>query len=94
MGRASDRAQGYIQVMTMRNFFVALAITALFLGILLVAGTAQNKGCLPVAGADHRRRMAAPSRRIAENGLPLTREWRSGAGVEPTEPWAARPHGF
>jgi hypothetical protein len=33
--------------MTMRNFFVAVAITALFLGILLFAGTVQNKGCLP-----------------------------------------------
>jgi len=33
--------------MTVKNFFVALALTALFLGILLVAGTAQNGGCLP-----------------------------------------------
>jgi hypothetical protein len=33
--------------MTMRNLLVALTITALFLGILLLAGTAQNKGCLP-----------------------------------------------
>jgi hypothetical protein len=33
--------------MTMKNFFVALLITALFLGILVVAGTAQNEGCLP-----------------------------------------------
>ena len=33
--------------MTMRNFLVALALTGLFLGILLVAGTAQNQGCLP-----------------------------------------------
>jgi hypothetical protein len=31
----------------MRNVLVALAITGLFLGILLVAGTAQNQGCLP-----------------------------------------------
>ena len=31
----------------MRNFLVALAITGVFLGILLLAGTAQNKGCLP-----------------------------------------------
>jgi len=31
----------------MRNFFIALAITGLFLGILVVAGTAQNQGCLP-----------------------------------------------
>ena len=33
--------------MTMRNFFVALILTAVFLGILVVAGTAQNGGCLP-----------------------------------------------
>jgi hypothetical protein len=33
--------------MTFRNFLVALTITALFLGILLVAGTTQNQGCLP-----------------------------------------------
>ena len=33
--------------MTMKNFFVALVITGLFLGILLVAGTMQNEGCLP-----------------------------------------------
>jgi hypothetical protein len=33
--------------MSMRNFFIALAITAVFLGILLLAGTAQNEGCLP-----------------------------------------------
>jgi hypothetical protein len=33
--------------MTLRNFIVALAITGLFLLIMLVAGTAQNKGCLP-----------------------------------------------
>jgi len=33
--------------MSMRNFLVALAITGLFLGIILVAGTVQNKGCLP-----------------------------------------------
>jgi hypothetical protein len=30
-----------------KNFLVALGITALFLGILLVAGTVQNEGCLP-----------------------------------------------
>lgn len=35
------------RAMTMKNFFIALAITGLFLGILLVAGTAQNEGCLP-----------------------------------------------
>ena len=33
--------------MSMKNFFVALAITAVFLGILLLAGTMQNGGCLP-----------------------------------------------
>ncbi len=33
--------------MSMRNFLVALALTGLFLGVLLLAGTAQNKGCLP-----------------------------------------------
>jgi hypothetical protein len=33
--------------MTMKNFFVAAAITAVFLGILLLAGTMQNEGCLP-----------------------------------------------
>ena len=33
--------------MTMRNFLVAAALTVIFLGILLVAGTAQNGGCLP-----------------------------------------------
>ena len=33
--------------MTFKNFVIALAITALFLGILLLAGTVQNKGCLP-----------------------------------------------
>jgi hypothetical protein len=33
--------------MSMRNFFIALAITGVFLGIVLLAGTAQNKGCLP-----------------------------------------------
>jgi hypothetical protein len=31
----------------MRNVLVALALTALFLGIMLVAGTMQNEGCLP-----------------------------------------------
>lgn len=31
----------------MRNFFIALLLTGLFLGVLLVAGTAQNQGCLP-----------------------------------------------
>jgi hypothetical protein len=33
--------------MTFRNFMIALALTALFLGILLLAGTMQNEGCLP-----------------------------------------------
>ena len=33
--------------MTTKNFFIALALTGLFLGILLLAGTTQNKGCLP-----------------------------------------------
>jgi hypothetical protein len=33
--------------MTMRKFLVALLLTGLFLGILVVAGTAQNQGCLP-----------------------------------------------
>ena len=42
--------------MSMRNFFIALAITAVFLGILLLAGTAQNEGCLPWKDAGHRRR--------------------------------------
>jgi hypothetical protein len=32
---------------SLRNFLVALGITALFLGILVVAGMAQNQGCLP-----------------------------------------------
>ena len=31
----------------MKNFFIALGITAVFLGILLLAGTMQNEGCLP-----------------------------------------------
>jgi len=33
--------------MSMRTFFIALAVTAVFLGIALVAATAQNEGCLP-----------------------------------------------
>ena len=51
--------------MTMKNFFIALVLTRLFLGILLIAGTTQNQGCLPwkepltVGGG------AACSRRIA-----------------------------
>jgi hypothetical protein len=46
-GGGFRREAFYIQRMTMKNFFVALAITAAFLGILLVAGTTQNGGCLP-----------------------------------------------
>jgi hypothetical protein len=33
--------------MSMRNFFIALTITAIFLGVVLIAQTTQNKGCLP-----------------------------------------------
>ena len=33
--------------MTMKNFFVALLLTAIFLGIVFLAGTAQNEGCPP-----------------------------------------------
>jgi hypothetical protein len=33
--------------MTMRNFFIALAVTAIFLGVVLIAQTTQNEGCLP-----------------------------------------------
>jgi hypothetical protein len=33
--------------MSMRNFFVVLVITGLFVGIVLVAETTQNQGCLP-----------------------------------------------
>jgi hypothetical protein len=39
--------------MTMKNFFVALVLTAVFLGILLLAGTTQNQGCLPWQEAVH-----------------------------------------
>jgi hypothetical protein len=46
-GEGSDRGREYIQTMSFRNFLIALAITAVFFGILLVAGTAQNEGCLP-----------------------------------------------
>jgi len=46
-GREDGRGPKYIQTMSMRNFLIAVAITALFLGILLLAGTAQNEGCLP-----------------------------------------------
>ena len=79
--------------MTMKNFFVALVLTAVFLGILLVAGTAQNQGCLPwkepitVGGSGRSPRTAAtPSAADSVR--------RSGAGVEPTEPWVTRPHEF
>ena len=33
--------------MSQRNFLIALVLTLLFLGILLLAGTIQNQGCLP-----------------------------------------------
>jgi hypothetical protein len=33
--------------MTLRNFLIAAVLTGLFLGILLLAGTMQNEGCLP-----------------------------------------------
>ena len=33
--------------MTMKNFFIAWLLTGIFLGILLLAGTAQNEGCPP-----------------------------------------------
>ena len=46
-GARSGRPRVYIQSMTMRNFLVALVLTGLFLGILLLAGTTQNQGCLP-----------------------------------------------
>lgn len=42
---ASDRARIYSQCM--RKFVITLALVALFALILLVAGTAQNEGCLP-----------------------------------------------
>ena len=51
---------------------ITLALAGLFALILLVAGTAQNEGCLPWK-------------------TPVT---VGGAGVEPTEPWVARPHEF
>ena len=41
----SDRARIYSQ--GMRKFLIALAIAGVFALILLVAGTAQNQGCLP-----------------------------------------------
>jgi hypothetical protein len=46
-GGGIRRKPVYIQLMTMKNFLVAAAITAVFLGILLLAGTMQNEGCLP-----------------------------------------------
>ena len=91
-GAGSDRARNTFS-MSMRNFFIALAITAVFLGILLVAGTAQNEGCLPwkepitVGGGGLLRSTGAPSSASSSSR-------RSGAGVEPTEPWATRPHEF
>ena len=42
---ASDRVRIYSQ--GMRKFLIALAIAGVFALILLVAATAQNKGCLP-----------------------------------------------
>ena len=36
-----------VETMSLRNVLIALALTAIFLGILVVAGTAQNDGCLP-----------------------------------------------
>ncbi len=41
----SDRGPQYIQ--PMRRMFIALAIASLMGLIFLVAGTAQNQGCLP-----------------------------------------------
>ena len=46
-GGKTAEAGNTFRTMSMRNFFIALAITAVFLGILLLAGTAQNEGCLP-----------------------------------------------
>jgi hypothetical protein len=33
--------------MSLRNLLIALAITGVFFGILILAGTMQNEGCLP-----------------------------------------------
>ncbi len=43
--RLSGRASVYIQRMS--RFLIAAAVVAVMALILLVAGTAQNKGCLP-----------------------------------------------
>jgi hypothetical protein len=50
-GEESDREPQYIQ--PMRKMFIALAIAALMGLIFLVAGTAQNHGCLPWKTAVH-----------------------------------------
>ena len=50
-GEESTPFPPYIQ--RMRKMFVALAITALMGLIFLVAGTAQNHGCLPWKQALH-----------------------------------------
>ena len=44
-GAGDDRARVYI--VWMKRFFIALAIAGLMGLLLLVAGTAQNKGCFP-----------------------------------------------
>jgi hypothetical protein len=46
-GAESGRVWLYSLRMTMRNFLIALVLTGLFLGILLLAGTTQNQGCFP-----------------------------------------------
>ena len=78
----------------MRKFLIAIAIAAVFALILLVAGTAQNEGCLPwktpvtVGGG------GTFSEQTGNQALQIGALRRSGAGVEPTEPWVARPHEF
>ena len=78
----------------MRKFLIALAIGVVFALILLVAGTAQNEGCLPwktpvtVGGSE------PLLGRPGLQALQIAAVRRSGAGVEPTEPWVARPHEF
>ena len=91
-GGSSDREQNYIQRMSMRNFLTALAVTAVFLGILVVAGTAQNQGCLPWKEPIHRWERVLRGR--SRPHRVQVSSWRSGAGVEPTEPWVTRPHEF
>ena len=46
-GEGYDPGSEYIQTMSLKNLLIAVAVTAIFFGILLVAGTAQNEGCLP-----------------------------------------------